>query len=267
MKTIHEFINFTNLKGNRIKLTLMLIIPSLLYSLALSFFNTIVYISAFSNYYYFALYVFVLGTSFIYLILLFQFIHKKRDIEIPHSMKPYVLPYFFLQSVFFLIMIGSAWGSMALLQYASSLTSVMSVVCTLLAIFYIPVQTFSFFYLFDGEKNPFVILWKATKKVLKHYQFCFYALLTLALVAMLYNLIMDVFFGIGSNFVPMLLVHDIMISSNPFAFAGTYVAFAFENVNMWGPVLVSVIYGVLMCSVLVYYYMGMLCAYDEDIKI
>lgn len=268
MNTVKEFISFTNLKNNRIKLSLLLMVASILYCIVLSLVHTIIYMGN-PFYYYAALYIFVVWTAFIYMIILFQFLQKKRGIEKALSLKSYILPLVGVQTIFYVVMIGCGLLTFMVAgttQY-SSFYYILTPVCILLTICYIPVQVFSFFAIYDGVSNPFIIIKTAFMKLIKHYRSCFYALLTLVIFAMAYNIIMGAAFDLSQSFQAFNAVQNVMVQSNPFVNAVNYMVYAFQNGALWPAVVVSFLYGVVMCILLVYYYMFMVCIYDEDIQI
>lgn len=268
MKIIQEFKTFTHLKESVGKLSLILIVTSLIYCIMFSFVQTMIYMGN-PIYYYAALYVFVIWSAYIYMLILFQFVQKKRGIQDKLKLKSYILPLWGVQTIFYIVLIGSSW---LLLSFAGSdelsiFYYVMTPICILLTMFYIPVQVFSFYAIYDGIRQPFLILKQALIKVYRHYRTCFYALLALTLVVVIYQFIMASFFDISSSFSAFQAVQDIMVQSNPFVSSIQYMTFAFQNHDLWGATAVSFVYGVIMCVVLVYYYMVMICAYDEDIKV
>ena len=62
-------------------------------------------------------------------------------------------------------------------------------------------------------------------------------------------------------------VVDIMTRSNPFMDAMELGLSLFDNMQLLPAFLVSVVYGVVMCLVLVFYYTFMVCIYDEDVHV
>lgn len=268
MKTIQDFITFTNLSKNRVKLSATLIIAALVYALMYALLNTIVFVAD-SLYYYAALYVFVIWTAYIFMIILFQFVQRKRDMHEKLKLKQYILPLWGVQTILFIVMIGS--GLMAFMASGNSdmaaLYYILTPICILLVMIYIPLQIFAFIAIYDGMRNPFAILFQAVKKLTAHYRTCFYALAVLLLVAMLYQVIMSTFFNVSASFEAARDVQNIMVASNPFLHAIDYTIYAFQNAALWPAAVVSFLYGIIMCILLVYYYMVMLSAYDEDIKV
>ena len=266
MKFITAFVEQTNIKHNRIKYTLMLCVASILYSMMLSFVEKIVYSGNLYSYYG-ALYLFVIWSAFIYMILLFLFIQKKRGITQPLTFKSYILPLFLVQTIFYILMLALGVGAYQVSVDSTLLRTITSTLSIVFSMLYIPWQVFCFFQIYDGKRNPFTILWNGIKKLVEHYRSCFYSLLFLFMIAWCYQIVLRTFFGSVPTFFTFGLIQDLMVNSNPFVPTIQNAMFISQSSQFWGVTLVSLVYGIIMCFVLVHYYMLMICIYDKDIKV
>lgn len=266
MKLMSEFLTKTNLRKKRITFTMILILSSILYSIMFSFVNTIIYMGNLV-YYYSALYLFVLWCAFIFMMITFLFLQRKRGIQEALKMKSYILPLLGVQSIFYVVMLLLGVGVFLLNANNAVLVGIASVLSLLVVTLYIPWQLFSFFQIYDGVRNPFKILWNALKTIIVHYRSCFYGAFPLFLIAVIYNIMMSNIFGADAMFSTYTILQEIMITSNPFLDFITYVTTISQNPLALQPAIVSFLYGILLCCVLVYYYMLMLCVYDEEIKV
>lgn len=267
-KVIREFLDVTNSRGSLLKFTFLLIIASMLYCMVYSFASIFIYQSN-GLIYYGIQYIIVLWAAFVYMVILFQFLMKKRKDDIKLKLKSYVLPLWGVQTIFFILMAGSSFlSSTLIMQGTLPLNSyVLTPLILLLMILYVPLQVLCLLQIYDGKRNPLYIIKDACSCLVKHYQTCFYSLLALVLLAALYHMCMGAFFGVSSSFVPYSAVMDLMVSSNPFMNAFHYLAFVLNHIQFLGPFLVSLVYGSIMCIALVYYYMVMICAYDGNINV
>lgn len=267
MKTLKDFYAFTNLKGRVASLAIMLILTSFLYCSIFSMANSVAYRSGTIALYYIFLYIIVMVAAYVYMIIMFQFVRNKRQDTKSLRMKDYRLPLFGVQTILYILMAGSNYISLQLLFTNQQLNAyVMTPVMILLTMLYIPVQVFACFRIYDGERNPFVILKNAVWTIVKHFQACFYSLLPLLLLAVIYSGIMNMVFDYSTTFSPASAVLDIM-TGNPFL-NGFYLGLAvFDNISLLPATIVSFVYGVIMCIVLVFYYTFMVCIADEDIHI
>lgn len=219
------------------------------------------------KYYYVVLYLFVVWSAYIFMVITFIFIQKKRDSEAKLALRSYILPLLGVQSIFYILMLLFGVGAFMLGSNIPIFATIGSMISMVLLVLYIPWQLFCFFQIYDGARNPLTILWKGLKKIAVHYRSCFYTLLVLFLVAMLYQMINGLFFDIQQSFSPLTALEDIMVQSNPFAQAINYIIYAISSPNLWGISITSFLYGLVMCCTLVYYYMVMICIHDEDIKV
>ena len=94
-----------------------------------------------------------------------------------------------------------------------------------------------------------------------------YSMLVIFLIAFAYTSFMNAFFQYGTLFAVNSGVVDIMTRSNPFMDAMELGLSLFDNMQLLPAFLVSVVYGVVMCLVLVFYYTFMVCIYDEDVHV
>ena len=133
--------------------------------------------------------------------------------------------------------------------------------------FYIPVQVFACYAIYDGARNPFLIIKDAFVKIIRHYRSSFYSMLVIFLIAFAYTSVMDAFFQYGTRFAANSGVVDIMTRSNPFMDAMELGLSLSGNMQLLPAFILSIIYGVLMCLMLVFYYIFMVCIYDEDVHI
>ena len=268
MKKINEFLTMIHLQEKPLKLWLLIVIPSVIYCVMLSFVQTLMYMGN-PLIYYSALYFLILWFGFVWLIVFFQFLNKKRGNTMTLSIKSYLLPYFGVQTIFYILMMGCHYITM---QIAGDLSKnflfyILTALCILVTLAYLPWQLFCCFEILDGKRNPLRILKDGLVKLAKQYQICFYALILLAFVAVVFAFGKEMLFHIPMSFVPYMSVHDIMVNANPFADGIAMAVYAFKDVSQWGCVLYSLVYGIIMSVLLVVYYMLMACAYDEDIRI
>ena len=77
MKKINEFLTMIHLREKPFKLWLLIVIPSIIYCVMLSFVQTLMYMGN-PLIYYSALYFLILWFGFVWLIVFFQFLNKKR---------------------------------------------------------------------------------------------------------------------------------------------------------------------------------------------
>lgn len=269
MKTIQDFLTFTNLRGARIRFSGLLIFASILYCMVYGVTSVLLYTMNHAIYYNLGIYVITIASSFIYMVILFQFLILKRDIQTKIKLKSYVLPLILTQSILFLFLAGVSYATFALsLQEAyQSIYYIMNVLLMLGIILYLPLQIFSMFVIFDEKRNPFIILKTAFVKIVKHYQSVFYSLLVLLILSVSFIWIMNTVYDYGSEFVATTAAVDIMIRNNPFLIASELILNVTNNPAIIMPSIIAIVYGFIMCLVLVYYYMVMACIYDEDIHL
>lgn len=269
MKTIKDFYAFANLKGRVASLAIMLILTSFLYCSIYSMGISVAYRAGSTVLYYVFLYLIVIIAAYVYMIIMFQFIRNKRGDSRTLVMKEYMLPLLGTQTLFFVLMAGSSIISFQLILSAQQQLNaiVMTPIMLLLTLFYIPMQVFACFQIYDGQRNPFLILKNALVKILKHYQSCFYSLLPLLLVNVLYQSIMSTLFNYTTAFAPNSAVVDIMTSSNPFLNGFDLGISAFQNTALLPATICSFAYGIVMCIMMVFYYTFMVCVFDEDVRV
>lgn len=268
MKLIKEFMTFTNLKGQMKSLLLFILVFSFLYCSAYTLLDRIIYYIPYALAFYLILYIFVILFGYIHMIVIHQFLKRKRGNEVT-NIKSCRGTMILVQSCFFLIMsIGSLLSyffminsSLYFLQYP------LTIILVLLLILYIPWQLFAVFEVLDGNKNPIFILKLALFKIKKHYQSVFYSFLFIALIGIVYRGILDVVFDVPMQFIPASAVMDVMLKSNPFLMMFEFFGNIMDSFNLVFLVMISFIYGIIMSIVLCFYYMFMICVYDEDISV
>ena len=269
MKIINEFIEFTNLKGQMKNFVLLLMLTSFLYCSVYMLLTNLLYQVQIPAVFYLALYVLVLLAAYVYMLVLYQFLKKKRELTTEVNLKQCKVPLFLTQSIFYVLMVGGSLLSYSfmVIEAISWMQYVLIPVLILLLILYVPWQIFSIFEILDGQKNPLIILKNGLTTIFKHYQSVFYSLAILFIVALIYHGCMDIFFNFHSTFIPTTAVVDIMTRSNPFLIVFELLGSVLDNMQIALPILVSLVYGILMCFLLSIYYMVLLCIYDGDIKI
>lgn len=270
MAMLRKFYAFTNLKEHITGLSIMLILLSILYCSVYSMVISVaVRLGSMFTYYLFT-YLFVILSAYVYMIVMFQFIRNKRKDTNSITMRKYMLPFVGVQTIFYIIMAGSSYVSINMLMQGqqSLLSYPLTLIMILAILLYIPMQVLACFSIYDGIRNPFKIIQSAFMKIMHHYQSCFYSFLILLLLVFGYNMIMALAFDYQQNlFAINSIVVEIMTHNNPFMTAFELGINIFKNLNLLAPLLVSVIYGILMCILLVFYYTFMACIHDEDIKI
>lgn len=268
MKTWKDFLSFTNIRERIVSLLIMLMLLSILYCSVYSMGISVVSRAGSMLVSYLFLYLIVLVAAYVYLIVMFQFIRTKREDTRPLTMKDYMLPLIGVQTLLFAVMVGSSWLSFQLMIAGMrSINTILTPVMLLLMMFYIPVQIFACFAIYDGERNPFIIIGNALIKIFQHYRSSFYSMLVIFLIAFAYTSFMNAFFQYGTLFAANSGVVDIMTRSNPFMDAMELGLSLSGNMQVLPAFLLSVVYGVLMCLVLVFYYTFMVCIYDEDVHV
>lgn len=268
MKAFKEFIEFTNLKGQIKNFVMLLILTSFLYCSVYTILGKLMYQSN-SLLFYGILYVLVVTSAYVFMLVLFQFFKKKRDDDVRIELKGCRAPLILTQSIFFVLMAGGSLLSYAIMQNTQLmfLQYILTPLLLLLLMLYIPWQVFSILEIFGGEKNPLRILKRSLCKMARHYQSVFYSLLALGAIAALYYSCMNALFDVTISLVPATAVVDIMTRSNPFLLLFEFMASVLDNVNITAPALLSLIYGIVMCIALSFYYMILICIYDEDIHV
>lgn len=268
MKTWREFLSFTHIKESKWSLFIMLALLSFLYC---SFYQTIIYFAGSSGdrvAWYIFHYLLIIGSAYVYMIVMFQFIRTKRKDSSDLRMKKYFLPLLGVQTILFILLAGSSFLSFQFIMMGmNQMNTVMTPVMLLLMMFYIPVQIFACFMIYDGARNPFKILKDAVIKIVHHYRSIFYSMLVLLLIAVVYNFAMEAIFQYGYIFSPGTAAMDIMVRSNPFIDALELGLSLPGNSQLLAPFILSLCYGAAMCFILIYYYMFMVCIFDEDVHV
>ena len=268
MKTWKDFLSFTNIKERIVSLLLMLMLLSILYCSIYSMGISVVSRAGSMLVSYLFLYLIVIVAAYVYLIVMFQFIRTKREDSRTLVMKDYMLPLIGVQTLLFAAMAGSSWLSFqVMLNDQNSINAVLTPVMLLMMMFYIPVQVFACYAIYDGARNPFLIIKDAFVKIIRHYRSSFYSMLVIFLIAFAYTSVMDAFFQYGTRFADNSGVVEIMTRSNPFMDAMELGLSLSGNMQLLPAFILSIIYGVLMCLMLVFYYTFMVCIYDEDVHI
>lgn len=268
MNTWKDFLSFTNIKNKIPNLTIMLVLLSVLYCSIYTMVVSIVQRSGSMLVSYVFLYLIVMVAAYVFLIVLFQFIKIKRQDSLPLSMKHYRLPLLGVQSLLYFFMAGSSWLSFQMILWDMlDAQMILRPIMLLMMIFYVPVQVFAFFAIYDGARNPFIIIKDAFVKIIKHYRSVFYSMLILFLAAFLYTSLMDALFQYGTLFSVISGVVDIMTRSNPFMDAMELGLSLSGNLQLLPAFVLALVYGALMSVLLVLYYTFMACVYDEDVRI
>lgn len=270
MDVLRKFYAFTNLNEHIGSLSIMLVLLSLLYCSIYSMVFAVALRLSSTFAYYLFIYLFVILAAYVYMIVMFQFIRNKRKDTSNITMRKYMLPLVGVQTIFYIIMAGSSYVSINMLMQGqkSVLSYPLTLIMILMTLFYIPMQVFVCFSIYDGIRNPFKIIYSAFMKIIHHYQSCFYSFLILLLLVFGYNMIMALAFDYQQPFFAInSIVVEVMTHNNPFMTAFELGINVFKNLNLLAPFIVSVIYGILMCILLVVYYTIMVCIHDKDIKI
>ena len=61
--------------------------------------------------------------------------------------------------------------------------------------FYIPVQIFGAFHIYDGKRNPFSVIKSSFQTIFTHYRSVFYSILLLVVIVALYYSLTSAFLG------------------------------------------------------------------------
>lgn len=270
MNMLKEFYSFANIKGRTTSLSIMLVLLSILYC---SIYTMVISVAVRLNSimtYYLLTYLFVLIAAYVFMIVMFQFARNKREDTSKLVMKKFMLPLIGVQTIFFAIMAGTSALSISMFMNAqqSIISYPLTVIMLLSVLFYIPMQIFSCFYIYDGVRNPFHIVKLAFFKIIHHYQSCFYSLLVLLIVTLGYSMIMSIVFDYAQpTFVLNSAVMEIMTHNNPFMNAFELGLNLTKIIQLLAPFLVSVVYGISMCVLLVFYYSFMVCIHDDNVKV
>lgn len=268
MKTWKEFLSYTHIKESKWSLFLMLALLSFLYC---SLYQTVIYFAGRSGdriAWYVFHYLLIMISAYVYMIVMFQFIRTKRKDSSDLKMKQYLIPIFGVQTILFILLAGSSFLSFQFMMIGMKQANVvMTPIMLILMMFYIPVQVFACFAIYDGARNPLVILKDAVMKIIHHYRSVFYSMLILLLVAVIYNFAMEAFFQYGYLFSPSTAVMDIMVRSNPLTDALELGLSLSGNSQLIAPFILALCYGLVMSFILIYYYMFMVCIFDDDVHV
>ena len=201
MKTWKDFLSFTNIRERIASLLIMLMLLSILYCSIYSMGISVVSRAGSMLVSYLFLYLIVVVAAYVYLIVMFQFIRTKREDIRTLTMKDYMFPLIGVQTLLFVVMVGSSWLSFQLmLADMSSINTILTPIMLVLMMFYIPVQVFACFAIYDGARNPFLIIKDAFVKIIRHYRSSFYSMLVIFLIAFAYTSFMNAFFQYGTLF-------------------------------------------------------------------
>lgn len=269
MKSIREFMVFTNLKGHVKSFAVVLLLFSFLYCSIYTIGIGMLYKAENSLLYYFGLYVLVIASSYVYMIILFQFMKSKREDTKKIKPKTYFAPLFLVQSIYFVLLSGGgilSYACMANNQIALN-AYLISPILILFIMLYIPMQIFSILYIYDGQKNGLRIIKDSFIKIIAHYQSVFYSYLLIVCLYVAFMLMMNSMFDMTSNMLPASFAITIMTMSNPFITLFQLMGSILDNMQIAVPALIAFVYGIVMCIALTYYYMVMICIYDNDIKV
>ncbi len=269
MKAWKEFMEFTNLKGQVKNFVMLLMLTSFLYCSVYTILANFMYWNGNTLLFYGILYVLVIVSAYVYMLVLYQFLKKKRDDDLRVDMKACRIPLIMTQSVFFLLMAGGSFVSYLLMENQDLvfLQYLLTPILLLLLMLYIPWQVFAILEILNGKKHPLRILKDALLIILRHYQSVFYSLLALGAIAAIYYSCMDAMFEISISLVPATAVIDIMTRANPFLQLFTLMASVLDNVNIAIPAILSLLYGIIMCIALSFYYMVLICIFDDVIHV
>ena len=125
MKAWKEFMEFTNLKGQVKNFVMLLMLTSFLYCSVYTILANFMYWNGNTLLFYGILYVLVIVSAYVYMLVLYQFLKKKRDDDLRVDMKACRIPLIMTQSVFFLLM---DWGQFCiLLTYGKSRSGVFTI--------------------------------------------------------------------------------------------------------------------------------------------
>ena len=233
MKTWKDFLSFTNIRERIASLLIMLMLLSILYCSIYSMGISVVSRAGSMLVSYLFLYLIVVVAAYVYLIVMFQFIRTKREDIRTLTMKDYMFPLIGVQTLLFVVMVGSSWLSFQLmLADMSSINTILTPIMLVLMMFYIPVQVFACFAIYDGARNPFLIIKDAFVKIIRHYRSSFYSMLVIFLIAFAYTSFMNAFFQYGTLFAVNSGVVDIMTRSNPFMDAMELGLSLFDNMQL-----------------------------------
>ncbi len=267
MKTIKDFLDFTNLSKEWKSALLVLVVSSLLYSSFYTLVMRILFMMNNSVLYYMALYLIVVFSGVVYMMILMNFLKTKREDIRKVKFRTFLLPLVLVQSIYFVLMAGGSFLSLYLIEKdMQQANMIVNVILMLFLMFYIPVQIFGAFHIYDGKRNPFSVIKSSFQTIFTHYRSVFYSILLLVVIVALYYSLTSAFFGIGYTFYPFSAVIDIM-TMNPFMIACTYITEIGGNMNVLMAVIFSFVYGILICGALCFYYMFMACIHDGDVNV
>lgn len=265
MKTIKEFIRFTNIDKEGKQLFIILCIASILYCAMESVLMNMVYQIGNTTVYFVALYGIVLCSGYGFMMLLFQFLQSKRGIKEKVVMKPYILPFVKVQLILSSILIGGSYGLYAL--HTHWLYGVVNAVLFLCILFYFPIQIFSMFSIYDGHRNSIRIIYHAFYKMMKHYRSVFYSYICLLLLGYGCSCVLMGISGIGYILNPSILAIDFLLRSNPFMLFFELFGTMFSSTSLFIASCIALVYGIFMHILFVFYFMFMDCIYDEDVHV
>lgn len=150
------------------------------------------------------LYVLVIVSAYVYMLVLYQFLKKKRDDDLRVDMKACRIPLIMTQSVFFLLMAGGSFVSYLLMenQDLAFLQYLLTPILLLLLMLYIPWQVFAILEILNGKKHPLRNIERCLADYFTTLSIRLYSLLALGAIAAIYYSCMDAMFEISISLVP-----------------------------------------------------------------
>ena len=143
MKTIKDFLDFTNLSKEWKSALLVLVVSSLLYSSFYTLVMRILFMMNNSVLYYMALYLIVVFSGVVYMMILMNFLKTKREDIRKVKFRTFLLPLVLVQSIYFVLMAGGSFLSLYLIEKdMQQANMIVNVILMLFLMFYIPVQIF-----------------------------------------------------------------------------------------------------------------------------
>ena len=267
MKTIKKFLDFTNLSKEWKSALLALVISSLMYCSLYTLLMRILFMVNNAILYYMTLYLIVVFSGVVFMMILMHFLKTKREEMREVKFRTLLLPLVLVQSIYFVVMAGGSSLSLYLLkENIQGYNAILNVILMFCLMFYIPVQIFGAFHIYDGKRNPFSVIKESLQTIFTHYRSVFYSFLLIVVIVALYYSLLNAFFGMEYTFYTFSAVIDIM-TMNPFMIACTYIMEIGTNMNKLMAVVFSFVYGIFICAALCLYYMFMACIHDGNVNI
>lgn len=250
------------------KCVVLVVCVSLLYSALYQVVMPVIYQSENTVLFYGAVLVLALFTGWVTMMIIAYPVSIKRE-ETMQVKKRMMVPYSitFGSMMLCLLVLGIVSFRFAMQVEQGWMAYAVNALLILACLLYVPVGVFAMLQLYDGAKNPCTIIIQSIKKLLKHQQSVFYSTVLVAILFISYRYVMNALFsfqlGVALYDVPLELISRCV----PFLDIPSIVISLGGNSQMWGVLLVSFGYQLVLCVAYVFYIFYMICIHDEDISV